>query len=93
MKTKREWFYYFEDRVDFDDSLSMRDAFIMGRESMRDEASQTVTDFAKHYPESVFVPPPAGQHGKTVDACSAAAIRGVIPSISKGITDIQLETE
>ena len=29
------------------------------------------------YPESVFTPPPPGEHGKTVDGCSAAMGRHV----------------
>ena len=33
------------------------------------------------WPADVFTPPPPGQHGGTVDACSAAALRAVVPKL------------
>jgi len=57
------------------------------RQKERERCAQIVEDLARHYPEAVFVPPEPGQHGKTVDACSAAAIRGIIPSIAAAIRE------
>lgn len=47
----------------------------------------TVEDFEKLYPKKVFREPPAGQHGKTVDGCSARAIRGVLPVIAEKLRE------
>lgn len=38
------------------------------------------------YPEDIFPDPPPGQHGDTVDTCSARAIRHVLNTL---ITDIK----
>jgi len=56
----------------------------VAKETFR-EAAELVRDFAKHYPESVFIPPPPGEHGNTVDACSAAAIRAILPTIAAAL--------
>jgi len=37
------------------------------------------------YPEDIFPPPPAGQHGQTVDACSARAARHVLREVLKDL--------
>jgi hypothetical protein len=39
------------------------------------------------YRTSVFKEPPAGQHGRTVDGCSARAIRTVLKEILKDLKD------
>ncbi len=39
------------------------------------ELVETIHTWAKAYPESVFPEPPAGEHGQSVDACSARALR------------------
>lgn len=65
-------------------SLSAWDAYRAGVES----AAQVVDEQVKAYPESVFIPPPDGQHGKTVDACSAAALRAVLPVVARKIRQL-----
>lgn len=49
--------------------------------------AMTVLDFKKHYPKKVFKEPPAGQHGKTVDGCSARAIRDVLPAVAEKLRE------
>ncbi len=39
----------------------------------------------ENYPISIFIEPPSGEHGKTVDACSAAAIRSILPVLAEDI--------
>lgn len=48
-------------------------------------AAQVVEEYLKAYPTDIFIPPPVGQHGKTVDACSAAALRAILPNIERDI--------
>lgn len=50
-----------------------------------ESAAQVVESYLAAYPADVFKQPPAGQHGETVDACSAAALRAVLPSIAEDI--------
>jgi len=61
-----------------------KNAFCAGVES----AAQVVDKQIEAYPESVFIPPPDGQHGKTVDACSAAALRAVLPVVARKIRQL-----
>ena len=42
-------------------------------------------DWLDHYPEDVFIEPPPGQHGQTVDACSARAARHVLRGVLEDI--------
>ena len=39
------------------------------------ELVEMIRTWSKAYPESVFPEPPGGEHGQTVDACSARALR------------------
>jgi len=57
------------------------------RQEEREQCAAFLEDFAKHYPENVFIPPPPGEHGKTVDACSAAAIRAILPILAAAIRE------
>lgn len=41
------------------------------------EAAAFIAARADDYPVSVFIPPKSGEHGKTVDGCSAAAARAL----------------
>ena len=50
-----------------------------------ESAAQVVEKYLASYHEGVFTQPQPGQHGKTVDACSAAALRAVLPSIIEDI--------
>jgi hypothetical protein len=50
-----------------------------------EDAARVVEWYLSHYSASVFVQPEPGQHGKTVDACSAAALREVLPHIADDI--------
>ena len=73
-----------QEYIDQFGSLSTWDAYRAGVES----AAQVVDQQVEVYPESVFIPPPAGQHGKTVDACSAAALRAVLPVVARKIRQL-----
>ena len=44
-----------------------------------------IESYLKAYPEDIFLAPTAGQHGNTVDACSAHALRIVLPNIIRDI--------
>lgn len=49
------------------------------------EAAQVVREFVQHYPTDIFIEPLPGQHGRTVDACSASAIRAICPVIADAL--------
>jgi hypothetical protein len=73
-----------------DDSTALRcphadSATATARAEEREKAAKVVDEWLTHYPEDIFIPPQAGQHGKTVDACSAAALRGVLPNLAAAI--------
>lgn len=52
---------------------------------------ETIRSWAKAYPISVFPEPPAGEHGQTVDACSARALRHAF-KVLVGMLDVAAET-
>ena len=53
----------------------------------RERCAKILDDWPSHYPDDIFIPPPAGEHGYTVDACSAAAIRIICPNIAAAIRE------
>jgi len=53
----------------------------------REQCAKILDDWPSHYPTDIFIQPPSGQHGKTVDACSAAAIRAICPNIAAAIRE------
>lgn len=58
-----------------------------GASRERSEIIQLIRQWKSHYPTTVFKDPPPGKHGKTVDACSARAIRMVLRGILKDLKD------
>ncbi len=46
---------------------------------------EIIEEYLKASSMDIFNSPPPGEHGETVDACSAAALRAVLPNI---ITDL-----
>ena len=64
------------------------EAFAAARVAKERERCAGIADawFAT-YPEDIFIPPPPGQHGETVDACSARAARHVARGIAAAIRD------
>ena len=42
------------------------------------------------YPADVFMEPPRGEHGQTLDACSARALRGILPNIARDIRSLSV---
>ena len=48
----------------------------------REACAQIVDNQLSYYPGDVFVEPPPGKHGTTVDACSARALRDILPVIA-----------
>ena len=73
----------------FNDTKSMIRLIKRYGQSLIDEAAKAARDFALNYPTDVFAQPPAGQHGETVDACSAAAIRAMAPIIALKIEEMK----
>mgnify|MGYP001617917680 CR=1 FL=1 len=45
--------------------------------------------YATAYPEDVFISPPPGAHGSTVDACSARALRVILPNIERDVAALK----
>jgi len=57
-------------------------AYAVGYADCAAEVRRVVEEvLADHWPADVFTPPEKGQHGATVDACSAAALRAVVPRL------------
>ena len=61
---------------------SIRAAITEAVAQERERCAKIAAGWALHYPKDIFIEPPPGQHGETVDACSAAAIRWICPSIA-----------
>jgi hypothetical protein len=40
-----------------------------------------------HYPESVFLPRPAGEHSPTFDGCAGRTMRAMVPIIEKNLLE------
>lgn len=53
----------------------------------RERCAKVVEDFAKAYPPNVFLEPPPGEHGKTVDGCSARALREILPAVADKVRE------
>jgi hypothetical protein len=53
----------------------------------RERCAKVVEDFARAYPTTVFLEPEEGKHGQTVDACSARAIRTILPEVAGKIRE------
>ena len=51
-------------------------------------ASKLVREWAANYPVNIFPKPPQGQHGATVDACSAETLRVMLPIIADAIDEL-----
>ena len=51
----------------------------------KERAAQIVDHQLSHYPADVFLEPPPGEHGTTVDACSARALRAILPVVAERI--------
>ena len=56
----------------------------------RDRCEEVVNEALKHYHEDLFPKPESGQHGESVDSCSAAALRAVLPGIAADIRDTRI---
>lgn len=59
-----------------------------GRRDGLEEAARLVANAAGRYPADVFDEPLPGEHGRTVDACSARALRVVLPRLAAEILAI-----
>ena len=62
---------------------ALRQARAAGRRMGLTEAASTVLNQLRFYPVDVFPTPPRGKHGKTVDSCSAAALRAMLPNLAR----------
>lgn len=51
----------------------------------RERCAKVVDEYLNAYPENLFPAPDFGKHGSTVDSCSAAALRNVLPNIAHDI--------
>ena len=62
-------------------------------ERERERCARLVTDWADQYPEDIFLPPKPGEHGRTVDGCSAHALRTTLPRVAAAIRALPGEGE
>ena len=60
----------------FDEEVDVIAALLADQEA---ELADWLERRAGDYPEDIWTPPPPGEHGKTVDGCSAAALRLMAP--------------
>ena len=61
------------------------------RREALEEAVKVIHAYATAYPEDIFIPPPPGEHGQTVDACSARALRVILPNIERDVAALKQE--
>lgn len=54
-------------------------------EELIERCARIVDEYLAAYPKDIFIEPLPGQHGQTVDACSARALRGILPNIARDI--------
>lgn len=52
-----------------------------------EEAAEIAREHGDHYPTDIFIEPPPGEHGQTVDACSARAERHASRIIAQAISE------
>lgn len=62
--------------------------FREGAECMRERAAARLEAHVANYPSDVFAPPPHGQHAKTVDGCSAHALRFMLPLLADIVREL-----
>ena len=60
---------------------------------MRETVIEIIADWERAYPLDIFPQPPKGQHGKTVDACSAAMARHVLKRLREKVNALPLHKE
>lgn len=66
-------------------------AIEIAEEEQRARSAKVVDDWVKAYPVSIFGDPPDGQHGNTVDSCSAKALRHGLPPIAEAIRQKEVD--
>ena len=59
------------------------------RNEVIEECDDIVRRYLSAYPPDIFIPPPIGEHGETVDACSASALRAILPNIIRDIDSLK----
>ena len=71
------------------DASAFEEGVALGAEQERERCKRGLANFVrdkvKHYPISVFGDPPHGEHGATVDSCSAKTMRVMLPSLADEI--------
>jgi len=68
-----------------------RDVRIEVLENRWKRLSEELATRLTHYGEDIFVEPPAGKHGVTVDGCSARAHRALLHSLMRAMRLIEAE--
>lgn len=63
------------------------------RAEILEEAAGVADRWEGYYPTNLFPEPPPGEHGKTVDSCSARAARHVAACIAKDIRELRAQPE
>jgi len=52
-----------------------------------ERCAKIVDEWATRYPVDIFGDPPKGFHGATTDACSAKALRTILPNVAAAIRE------
>lgn len=52
-----------------------------------EEFYEILEPWSRAYPKDIFIPPPPGEHGKTVDGCSAAMGRHVLGKLMEDFAE------
>lgn len=68
-----------------EETQDIANALLTVRKETKEEDVGIVEQFIAAYPTDIFREPPPRKHGKTVDGCSAAALRQVLPNVIQAI--------
>lgn len=67
-------------------------ALAAARRDERERCAAVIDEWVKHYGIEIFPEPSSGEHGNTIDACSARALRDVLPRIASKLRALDAET-
>ena len=53
--------------------------------AVKEQIISSFKEWRAHYPESVFLPRPVGEHSPTFDGCAGRTMRAMLPAIEKSL--------
>lgn len=54
-------------------------------DAVKEQIISSFKEWMAHYPESVFLPRPVGEHSPTFDGCAGRTMRAMLPAIEKSL--------